>query len=111
MSEPRTLQQIFHQYISQNSARFSRTPRIRCMDGTHLSVQVGAGMYCTPREGKGPWTHVEVGYPSVKPPARWEEFAEDWSEPTSTVYAYVPLSEVELFIASHGGIDYQASGL
>lgn len=80
-------------------------PRIVCSDGFSLSVQAGALLYSTPREDAGPWSHVEVGYPSERPEpwAEWERYVETPDRPTDTVYGYVPLVLVEALIASHGG--------
>lgn len=82
-----------------------RMPQIVCADGTTLSVQASEYMYCTPRDNKGPYSSVEVGYPSVEPPEIWQQYAEDPDRPTDTVYAYVPIELVSFFIARHGGID------
>jgi hypothetical protein len=80
------------------------TPRIVCMDGTSLSVQAGDGTYCSPRENYGPYYKVEVGFPS----RRFEELmpyidGAD-SDPTDTVYGYVPIEVVEDIIEQCGGI-------
>lgn len=78
-------------------------PRIVCMDGTTLSVQASAFTYCTPRDNVGPYTAVEVGYPSRK----FEQlmpWAEDPSDPTGTIYGFVPVEVVNEVIASCGGI-------
>jgi hypothetical protein len=75
---------------------------IICNDGTTLSVQVGSSLYCTPRDNKGPWTHVEVGYPTAIPPDTWLEYA-DSDGINSDVFGYVPVELVETYIASHGG--------
>lgn len=80
-------------------------PCIICEDGTTVSVQASAFHYAHPRANRGPYKGVEVGFPSVEPPLAWEKYAEDWKNPTDTVYAYVPLELVSLFIASHGGIN------
>ena len=83
-----------------------RFPRIECADGFSLSVQAGWGLYSTPYEDAGPWTAVEVGYPSARPEpwdTEWVEFAEDPNNPEGTVYARVPLSMVECLIEKHGG--------
>lgn len=82
-----------------------RMPQIVCADGTTLSVQAGEHMYCTPRDNKGPYSSVEVGYPSAAPPEIWQQYAEEPDRPTDTVYAYVPIELVSFFIARHGGID------
>lgn len=82
-----------------------QTPRIVCEDGTTVSVQASALHYAHPRTNRGPYKAVEVGFPSVAPPLTWERYAEDWKNPTGTVYAYIPLELVSFFIASHGGIN------
>lgn len=89
-------------------SRFSqkvKMPCIICEDGTTLSVQASALFYAHPRTNRGPYTAVEVGFPSVAPPLAWKEYAEDWENPTGTVYGYVPLELVSFYIASHGGIN------
>ena len=80
--------------------------RIECVDGVSLSVQASAGHYCTPRNDKGPWTAVEVGFPLTKDkmdiamPVAWQEYADGVD---SSVYGYVPVELVEKFISEHGG--------
>ena len=76
--------------------------RITCKDGFSLSVQATHGAYCSPRTNIGPWARVEVGFPSA-PPELIMEYAENDSEPTDTVYGYVPIELVEELIALHGG--------
>lgn len=80
-------------------------PRIRCMDGTTLSVQASEYTYCRPRDNYGPYTHVEVGYPSRV----FEQLlpyidGDADTNPTDTVYGYVPIEIVEECIAECGGI-------
>ncbi|MYR30528.1 MULTISPECIES: hypothetical protein [unclassified Streptomyces] len=96
--------------------------RIRCADGFSLSVIAGAGYYCQPRPAllpglpsglahgapadyPGPYTQVEVGFPSERPEpwSDWAEHVEDPDEPTRTVYSYVPVEIVRALIDSHGG--------
>lgn len=84
-------------------------PRIECMDGESISVQAGRYLYSTPRTDEGPWTAVEVGYPSVSPGPAILEYTETPDMPCSSVYGYVPIWLVEAFIAAHGGINYAAS--
>jgi hypothetical protein len=94
------------------------TNRITCADGFTMSVIAGWGTYCTPRpdgwfdeeprvgeDYEGPYTHVEVGFPSARPEPwiEWREWAEDPENPTGTVYAYVPVEAVSTLIESHGG--------
>ncbi len=82
--------------------------RIECVDGESLSVQADCNKYCTPRSNEGPYTHLEVGYPSVKPPGSMMEYCEDPSKPTDTVYGYVPVAVIQEFIDAHG--DEKISG-
>lgn len=80
--------------------------QITCEDGTVLSVQASEYHYCSPRNDVGPYTHVEVGYPSSKPPQEWascmdgSDFDIDWDV---SVYAWVPIELVEEYINDHGG--------
>ena len=84
--------------------------RIRCADGFTMSVIAGQGAYCQPRPDidsfyRGPYQSVEVGFPSDKPKPwkRWKQYAEDPSDPTGTVYPFVPVDVVRDLIARHGG--------
>ena len=81
-----------------------RYPRIVCADGASVSIQAGTGIYSTPRDNRGPYTHVEAGFPSVEPPASWREYAEDCDNLLGTVYGYMPYDCVDEFIAVHGGL-------
>ena len=76
---------------------------VTCVDGTTISVQASETHYCVPRSNDGGWTHVDVGYPSVRPPDSWAEYAEEWDTPTETVYGYVPIELVREYIELHGG--------
>lgn len=72
---------------------------ITCRDGTSISVQASYFHRCTPRNNRGPWTHVEVGYPSATPPDSWK----DYQEGDDGIYNYIPVELVREFIALHGG--------
>lgn len=105
---------------------------IRCVDGFTVSVIAGGGTYCTPRPAlcihgvvpdadpapvvdsilgdascdfPGPYTAVEVGYPSELPEPweEWSSYAEAPDAATSTVYAWVPVDLVRALLAAHGG--------
>ncbi|MGB9848855.1 MAG: hypothetical protein ACPLSY_03375 [Moorellaceae bacterium] len=76
-------------------------PAIVCADGFRLSVQASKHHYCTPRDDYGPWTEVEVGYPSQEEPLLFP-YAEDPGRP-SEVFAYVPIEVVRRVIKKHGG--------
>ena len=84
-------------------------PRLVLQDGASLSVQASKHNYSSPRDNKGPYTKVEVGFPSETPPEAWKEFAEEWDKPMNTVYSYIPLTMVMLYIGAHGGIDRDAT--
>jgi len=86
-----------------------RMPRLILADGASLSVQASKYSYSSPRDNKGPYIKVEVGFPSETPPEAWKEFAEKWDEPTNTIYSYIPLTMVMLYIGAHGGIDRDAT--
>lgn len=106
---------------------------ITCADGFHMSVIAGGGTYCQPRpqfcscwyrveetmgahtvlttnerdvrhDYRGPYTHVEVGFPSERPEpwGEWHPHCEGdiWKE---TVYGYVPVEMVRALVALHGG--------
>jgi len=79
-------------------------PPIVCNDGFKFSAQARSGCYCEPREDNGPWTAVEVGYPSEREEL-FMPYVEDESRPTDTVYGWVPVSVVREVIAKHGGTD------
>lgn len=93
------------------------TNKIKCADGFTLSVIAGSGTYCIPRpewpydgnetpdDYPGPYTHVEVGYPSERPEpwSTWVEYVETEDRPMDTVYAFVPAGVVRSLIELHGG--------
>ena len=74
-----------------------------CKDGATVSVQANRSTYCTPRDDRGPYTHVEAGFPSVMPPPSWLEYCEDPNDPLETVYGFMPLSCITEFLNEHGG--------
>ena len=83
-------------------------PHIQCQDGLKLSVQTASTAYCTPRDDYGPWTCVEVGFPTEEVEALME-YAEDPDNPTGTVYGYVPIQVVVDVVNANGGIKDEAS--
>ena len=79
-------------------------PRICCKDGFSISVQGGTEYhYCTPRKHCNQYIGVELGLPSAADPLL-EDYAEDPSDPTGTVYGYVPIEVVESLVDKHGGM-------
>lgn len=85
------------------NARTGQVPPLTLKDGTFMSVQASVIHYCRPRNNLGPWTEVEIGFPSERID-ELEEYAEDWDNPTNTVYAYVPIDLVEKIIEDRGGL-------
>ena len=79
-----------------------RYRRVVCADGFSMSVQAGEYSYSAPRTNLPPYTHVEVGFPSMYD-LLLVEYAEDADEPTNTVYPYVPAHVVMMVIDAHGG--------
>lgn len=77
-----------------------------------MSVIARSGAYCSPRDNTGPYTAVEVGFPSDKD-VLLSEYAEDRDEPfktefgrtcVDTVYPWVPTRTLLVVIENHGGI-------
>jgi len=77
--------------------------RIRCWDGLTFSAQASEGHFCLPTKDFGPWTAVEIGFPSRKV----EEFKgfEDSCDPDDStgIYSRVPVEIVEAVVEKHGG--------
>lgn len=78
-------------------------PRVRCADGYTVSVQAGYGIYSIPRRDAESYTKVELGYPS-RMDKSIIEYAATPGSPTNTIYAYVPVEEVDDLLKRHGGI-------
>ena len=87
----------------------TRLPKIVCVDGFEMSVQVGFSLYSTPKKVAKRYTTVEIGFPSEH-----EQLIEEYAEGsffdevpdyTDTVYPYVPVKIVDKVLKKHGGID------
>lgn len=79
-------------------------PRLYCNDGYSISVQASSFHYCKPRlNGIRDYESVELGFPSTEDELI-NEYAENDSICTETVYGYVPIEIVEKLINKHGGI-------
>lgn len=107
-----TLQQIIER--GTRGAEYKTTGvsnNLTCADGFKVSVIAGGGSYSIPRNDgftdsiPGPFTAVEVGFPSERPEpwSDWEHYCEDPEKPTDTVYGYVPADMVRALVALHGG--------
>ena len=75
---------------------------IHCNDGFSMSVQASAHHRCKPRTNWGPYTEMEVAFPSTKEPLLLE-FCDDPSW-TPDVFTNVPVEVINQIIAKHGGI-------
>jgi hypothetical protein len=80
--------------------------RIVCKDGFSMSVQASSFHYCSPKEDNAiEYDAVEVGFPSEIEPLL-TEYSEGMidTDPTSSVYMYVPSNVIFEIIKKHKGI-------
>lgn len=118
--------------VATNGNRFrnpqdSTESRIVCADGFTVSIVAGFHTGCSPTPGTedfpddyaGPYSHVEVGFPSQRPepfgnrehPHEWsyyeslesDEDGNAYSAPTETIYTNVPIAMAYNLIKAHGG--------
>lgn len=101
------IQKRWNEQRVEIEARFGkRCQRVECADGFGMSVQAGTANYSTPRSALGPYTQVEVGFPTstdylLEPYFDGDSNHEDL---TKGVYAYVPVQVVTNVLAKHGGM-------
>jgi len=78
--------------------------RLVLTDGNTMSVQANDFTYCSPRDNVGPYTEVEVGFPSFYS-ALLEPYKENFpgSSFQESVFPYVPVDVVLRLIEEHGG--------
>ena len=76
---------------------------IECRDGFTMSVQASKTNYNSPRNDSGPYVSAEVGFPSSYD-FYLHKYAEDASDPTNTVYGWVPAHVIRMCIDAHGGM-------
>jgi hypothetical protein len=86
----------------EQDASFVRRPIIKAAHGLALSSQAGPSLYCVPRQARGPFESVEVGFPSevVEELMPW---AEDPASPMGTVYGRVPVAVLAAALFARGG--------
>ena len=78
--------------------------KIVCADGFTMSVQAGTGAsYSSPRQGPGPFTAVEVGFPSQREELLMEFVDAGPEDPTEQVYGWVPAKVILEVVTKHGG--------
>jgi hypothetical protein len=75
---------------------------ILCADGFKVSVQAGRAVYCTPRDGNGPWTQFECGFPSAPVP-EWIDWRDGDAPDMENVFGYVPADAIWSVLEQHGG--------
>lgn len=91
-------------FLSYEGHRYlDNITRIRCRDGFEVSVQASHFHYCLPRDSTGPWTHVELGFPTARVPSL-REYRDGPPPDTGTVFGYVPIEKVAKVLINHGGI-------
>jgi hypothetical protein len=98
-----------HRFLGQERVRTFATgllPTLVCRDGFKMSVQASQYHYCKPQTDEGPWTHVEVGFPSWIEPLLWP-YAESPGKWTDSVYPGVPVELVAAVVELHGGFGVQ----
>ena len=86
-----------------SSARQLRRWQLFCADGYEVSIQASSGHYCCPREDRAwPYSRFELGFPTAAD-EELKTCAEDPETLTATVYGFVPVSNILMVIAKHGG--------
>jgi hypothetical protein len=87
--------------------------RVEFNNGGKVSIQASRSHYSTPRKDEGPYTHVEIGFPTretriPKLLIRFEENSQNGQgedfNPYESVYPYVPASVVKKLIQMNGGV-------
>lgn len=88
-------------------------PKIKFNNGGSASIQASRGHYSEPRNDHGPYTSMEIGFPSEGTEIpdsllKYEETSQhgkgEGFNPYESIYAYVPVSVVKEFIDANGGI-------
>lgn len=105
MSKKQTeMESILQKYLRDMRNKMGQVPYIKTASGLELSIQASEMHYCEPRNNRGPWTKVEIGFPN-----RYIEelikYADDPETPTGTVYGYVPIKLAAKIILDNGGFE------
>ena len=89
-------------------------PRVYFTNGGDVSIQASSTHYCEPRDNFGPYTEMELGYPSrdTQIPESMLEYIEQGTnfgedgklDPHDNVYPYVPISVIKELIELNGGV-------
>lgn len=83
-------------------------PKITCSDGFKMSVQGNEMAYSIPKKTGTEFDAMEIGFPSEQEDLILE-FAQNPSDPTGTIYGFIPIDLIELIIEKHGGIDAECT--
>jgi hypothetical protein len=79
--------------------------RVLCKDGFSVSIQGNSRNYCEPRNDVGPYTAVELGFPSSSDSLITKYAESVMTDPTEAVYGWVPVGVVKALLMKHGGIE------
>lgn len=88
-------------------------PRIYFNNGGSVSVQASHTHYCEPRNDEGPYSEMELGFPTQGTEIpdsllQYEETSQggkgEGFNPYETVYGYVPVAVIKELINANGGI-------
>jgi len=106
---PETSAEILQKLLNGNrisrSAQLKTIPRLCFASGQSMSVQASDFHACLPRRLHGPYTHVEVGLPSIAMPELMPFIQhEDRIPPEKSIYPYVPIEVVMDIIVEQGGL-------
>jgi hypothetical protein len=84
-----------------------QVPPLVCRDGLKLSVQASSYHYSAPRHHVGPWTSMEIGFPSKPVPElrEWRQDLEDDESDEDCVFGWVPVEKILETIEKHGGCE------
>lgn len=96
----------FNEYFQwlKTTSKGSLVPEIVFNDGFTASIQASRSHYCSPRtDDAKAYESFEIGFPSEQDVVI-HSYAEDRSNPTNTVYGWVPVEVIETLIEKHGGI-------
>lgn len=104
-----TVNEYLTKFNSLSPFRVAFAPRLVCQNGFSMLVNGNKRAYCKPQSDVGPWTHVEVSFPSssvdlILPTVEVFDYGDDETDPTQTIYGNVPVEVVDQLIESHGGI-------
>lgn len=99
------LQKLLRGSETARSGQLKTIPRLNLVSGVSLSVQASSFHRCLPRSNIGPYTHVEVAWPTEEIDALLPYMQrEDGIDPTHAIYDYVPVDLILDIIVENGGL-------